>query len=92
MSLKPIQEGRFKSTVKKKTVKNLRLGLFRTGALSQVIRAPDMLRKKVKFCEIFGADLQKNWPISREIFVANFAKKQWVKNSQFHCNALGKFH
>ena len=47
MSLKPIQEGRLKSTVKKKTVKNLRLvgrleeGLFRTGALSQVIKASD---------------------------------------------------
>lgn len=90
MSLKPIQEGRLKSTVKKKTVKNLRLvgrleeGLFRTGALSQVIKASDRLWKKVKFRKIFWGKFAKK--------LANFAEKQWVKNSQFHCNFLGKFH
>lgn len=72
MSLKPIQEGRLKSTVKK-TVKNLRLvgrleeGLFRTGALSRVFKASDRLWKKVKFRKIFWGKFAKNWPILQEI-------------------------
>lgn len=98
MSLKPIQEGRLKSTVKKKTVKNLRLvgrleeGLFRTGALSQVIKASDRLWKKVKFRKIFWGKFAKKLANFARNFAANFAEKQWVKNSQFHCNFLGKFH
>lgn len=89
MSLKPIQEGRLKSTVKK-TVKNLRLvgrleeGLFRTGALSQVIKASDRLWKKVKFCaRFFGANLQKNWPISQEILRQILPRNNGLKTANF---------
>ena len=81
MSSKPIQEGRFKSTVKKKTVKNIQLidrlveELFRTGALLQIIRASSRLRKKVKFCRIFSGKLaKKNRPISQKILSQFFGQ------------------
>ena len=47
--------------------------------------------KKVKFWRIFGANSEKNRPISREIFGENFSKKQSVKNSRFRWIFFGKF-
>ena len=78
-------------------MKNLRLvgrldeGLFRTGALSQVIKASDRLWKKVKFRKIFWGKFAKKLANFARNFAANFAEKQWVKNSQFHCNFLANF-
>ena len=50
-----------------------------------------ILAEKVKFRRIFGANSQKNQPISREISGGNFAKKQSVKNSRFRWIFLANF-
>ena len=84
MSLKPIQEGRFKSTVKK-TVKNQRLvGHLDEGFLGQGLshRSSGLLigcGEKSNFMGFFGANLQKK--------IGQFGKKFGGK---FHQETMGK--
>lgn len=96
MSLKPIQEGRLKSTVKKKTVKNLRLvgrleeGLFRTGALSQVIKASDRLWKKVKFRKIFWGKFAKKLANFARNFCGKFCRETMGKKQPISLQFFGQ--
>lgn len=95
MSLKPIQEGRLKSTVKK-TVKNLRLvgrleeGLFRTGALSRVFKASDRLWKKVKFRKIFLGQICKKIGQFCKKFCGKFCRETMGKKQPISLQFFGQ--